>query len=86
MNKPGSITGIPETTTIAFQHQWKKDKPGESHLIAFLPTSNGRLAVFPHFDWEPIENYEYLCVLFPIKNAAIAAPVGGIPETERKKE
>jgi len=87
MQSPGSNPGIPEQAEIEFKEQWNRAKPGTKHKIGFLQLRDGgRLAVFPHREWDPPVEQARLCVLFPVRNAAVAAPVGGIPEDERGEE
>ena len=87
MQSPGSNPGIPEQAEIEFKEQWNRAKPGTKHKIGFLQLQDGgRLAVFPHREWDPPLEEARLCVLFPVRNAAVAAPVGGIPEDERGEE
>ena len=42
--------------------------------------------MFPHREWDPPLEKGRLCVLFPVRNAAVAAPVGGIPIEERVED
>ena len=87
MQSPGSNPGIPEQAEIEFKEQWNRAKPGTKHKIGFLQLRDGgRLAVFPHREWDPPLEEGRLCVLFPVRNAAVAAPVGGIPEEERVED
>jgi len=87
MQSPGSNPGIPEQAEIEFKEQWNRAKPGTKHKIGFLQLRDGgRLAVFPHREWNPPLDEKRLCVLFPVRNAAIAAPVGGIPAEERVED
>jgi len=87
MQSPGSNPGIPEQADIEFKEQWNRAKPGTKHKIGFLQLGDGgRLAVFPHREWDPPLEEGRLCVLFPVRNAAVAAPVGGIPEGERVED
>jgi len=87
MQSPGSNPGIPEQAEIEFKEQWNRAKPGTKHKIGFLQlTDGGRLAVFPHREWDPPLGEGRLCVLFPVRNAAVAAPVGGIPEQEHVED
>lgn len=83
MQAPGSNPQIPEHATIEFKTQWNRARPGTTHKIGFLQLRDGgRLAVFPHKDWDPPLAHKSKCVLFPVRNAAVAAPVGGVPEGE----
>ena len=87
MQSPGSNPGIPEQAEIEFKEQWNRAKPGTKHKIGFLQLRDGgRLAVFPHREWDPPLEEKRLCVLFPVRNAAVAAPVGGVPIEERVKD
>jgi len=87
MQSPGSNPGIPEQAEIEFKEQWNRARPGTKHKIGFLQLRDGgRLAVFPHREWDPPLEEGRLCVLFPVRNAAVAAPVGGIPEQERVED
>ena len=87
MQSPGSNPGIPEQAEIEFKEQWNRAKPGTKHKIGFLQLRDGgRLAVFPHREWDPPLEEGRLCVLFPVRNAAVAAPVGGIPEEDRVED
>jgi hypothetical protein len=84
MDAPGSNPNIPETAVVTFREQWNKQKPGTRQWIAYLPgRGNSRLVVFPHREWRPPLGEPVECVLYPVRNAAVAAPSGGIPEAER---
>ncbi len=84
MQSPGSNPDIPEQGEVEFKEQWNRAKPGTKHKIGFLQLKDGgRLAVFPHREWDPPLEDLRLCVLFPVRNAAVAAPIGGIPDEER---
>lgn len=77
MKQPGSMPGIPETAKVVFQLKWSKRKPGTKELVGFIDVENGILAVIPYRGWEPKIEVEYEVVLYPLQNAAVAAPVGG---------
>lgn len=84
MREPGSIADIPETTDVLFQEVWDRTNPGTKRKLAYLQLSNGRrLTVFPHQEWDAPLGKSRQVVLYPVRNAAVAAPVGGIPVTER---
>ena len=84
MDAPGSNPNIPETAVVTFREQWNKQKPGTRQWIAYLPgRGNSRLVVFPHREWRPPLGVPLDCVLYPVRNAAVAAPSGGIPDEER---
>lgn len=84
MDAPGSNPNIPETAVVTFREQWNKQKPGTRQWIAYLPgRGNSRLVVFPHREWRPPLGEPVECVLYPVRNAAVAAPSGGIPDAER---
>ncbi len=83
MQNPGSNPDIPEEADITFEMQWDRNKPGVKRAIAYLELDNGRrLVVFPDRTWKPPTGRRIKCVLWPIRNAAVAAPVGGIPDEE----
>lgn len=84
MREPGSFADIPETTDVVFQEVWDRTNPGTKRKLAYLQLSNGRrLTVFPHQEWDAPLGKSRQVVLYPVRNAAVAAPVGGIPATER---
>ena len=84
MDTPGSNPNIPETATLTFREQWNKNNPGSKQIVAYLPgRGNSKLVVFPHREWNPTLEVAIECVLYPVRNAAIAAPIKGIDESER---
>ena len=84
MQQPGSDPLIPETAEITFENKWSLKSPGETQKIAFLKlTSGSELVIFNHRTWDPPVDTPIKCALYPVNNAAIAAPVGGIPDEEK---
>ena len=84
MQNPGSNPDIPVEADLEFEEQWDRTRPGVKRKIAYLELENERrLVVFPHREWNAPIGQERRVVLFPVRNAAVAAPVGGIPEAER---
>jgi hypothetical protein len=78
MQNPGTNPDIPVEAEIEFEEQWDRTRPGVKRKIGYLEMENDRrLVVFPHREWNaPIEQRRRV-VLFPVRNAAVAAPVGG---------
>lgn len=84
MREPGSIADIPEIADVMFQEVWDRTNPGTKRKLAYLQLSNGgRLTVFPHQEWDAPVGVARQVVLYPVRNAAVAAPVGGTPGDER---
>ncbi|MBI4305598.1 MAG: hypothetical protein HY678_04700 [Chloroflexi bacterium] len=84
MQNPGSNPDIPVEAEVAFEEQWDRTRPGVKRKIAYLELANERrLVVFPHREWNAPILERRRVVLFPVRNAAVAAPVGGISESER---
>jgi hypothetical protein len=84
MQNPGSNPDIPVEADLEFEEQWDRTRPGVKRKIAYLELENERrLVVFPHREWNAPIGHQLRVVLFPVRNAAVAAPVGGIPEIER---
>ena len=84
MQNPGSNPDIPVEADLEFEEQWDRNRPGVKRKIAYLELENERrLVVFPHREWNAPIGKQRRVVLFPVRNAAVAAPVGGIPEPER---
>lgn len=84
MQNPGSNPDIPVEADLEFEEQWDRTRPGVKRKIAYLELQNERrLVVFPHREWNAPIGQQRRVVLFPVRNAAVAAPVGGIPESER---
>src|SRR3990172_3093939 len=84
MQNPGSNPDIPVEADVEFEEQWDRTRPGVKRKIAYLELENERrLVVFPHREWNAPIGQRRRVVLFPVRNAAVAAPVGGIPESER---
>lgn len=84
MQAPGSNPDIPVEAEVTFREQWDRAQPGTKRIFAYLEVAQGRkLVVFPHREWKPTLGQPMLCVLYPVRNAAIAAPVGGIPDEEK---
>jgi hypothetical protein len=84
MQNPGSNPDIPIEADVEFEEQWDRTRPGVKRKIAYLELENERrLVVFPHREWNAPIGRQGRVVLFPVRNAAVAAPVGGIPESER---
>jgi hypothetical protein len=84
MQNPGSNPDIPVEADVEFEEQWDRTRPGVKRKIAYLELKNERrLVVFPHREWNAPIAQQRRVVLFPVRNAAVAAPVGGIPEPER---
>lgn len=84
MRDPGSVSNIPETADVLFQEVWDRTNPGTKRKLAYLQLADGgRLTVFPHQDWDAPIGVTRQVVLYPVRNAAVAAPVGGTPGDER---
>ncbi len=85
MQSPGSNPDIPSEAEVTFREQWDRAQPGTKRIFGQLDMAGGRrLIVFPHREWRAPLGVPLRCVLYPVRNAAVAAPVGGIPETEQK--
>jgi hypothetical protein len=84
MQNPGTNPDIPVEAEIEFEEQWDRSRPGVKRKIGYLELDNERrLVVFPHREWNAPIAQQRRVVLFPVRNAAVAAPVGGIPDHER---
>lgn len=80
LRPPGSSPNIPETADIEFIERFSTRKPGTTERVGFLRIEETRssLAILPYRDWTPELGVKIACVLYPLHNAAIAVPVGGI--------
>lgn len=83
MEFPGSNPDIPESAEIIFNERWDRANPGTKKIFGVLQINGRKLVVFPHREWEAPLDTPVKCVLYPVKNAAIAAPFGGIPTEEK---
>jgi len=83
LRPPGSSPDIPKTADIEFIERHSTRKPGTKERVGFLriEATDSSLVILPYRNWIPELGVEIECVLFPLQNAAIAVPVGGLDDS-----